>query len=93
MPRNLFYLVGGAVATVFIYNFWSFCCGRCTMRTFLTPGVPGGFLLFATVTAGAVLLVVRRRRQDLLSRRRCHCGAAMADDWRYCSECGGAARR
>lgn len=88
LARSASLLVGATTLAVLAYNYWSWCCGRCTARTFLTPG-PFGFVLFAlTVLAALLLLGLKVRRLARLSAARCRCGAILAEDWRFCPRCG-----
>lgn len=81
-------LTGGTLLAVFLYNCWSFCCGRCTARTLLTPG-PYGIALFAlTALAALTLLALKARRLARRAAARCRCGAVLAGDWRFCPRCG-----
>lgn len=73
--------------SVFSYNYWSYCCGRCTLGTFFTLG-PFGALLLGLTLVGALVLAVLRHRRRPLGRRGCPCGSALATDWKYCPACG-----
>lgn len=82
--------VGATLAAVFCYNFWSWCCGRCTAATFLNVGPFGLVLLGLNLLAACLLLLLRRRR---LARRRgqCRCGTPLSPEWAFCPVCGAAA--
>jgi len=80
-------LIGSALLLVLCYNTWSYCCGRCTLGTFLTLG-PFSALLLALILVAALVLAVLRRRRRLLGRDRCACGAALDRLWRWCPACG-----
>jgi len=79
-------LLGAAVMSVFCYNTWSLCCGRCTATTFLTLGPFGRGLLVLNLLAALLLLFLKRRRRGL--PRRCRCGVAAATAWTFCPDCG-----
>jgi hypothetical protein len=78
----------GAVLAVFGYNLWSYCCGHCTARTFLNPGMPGYGLLLLIAAAAATFALLKRRTRRTSARSRCSCGFRLQEDWLYCPECG-----
>jgi hypothetical protein len=84
-------IIGMTLLAVFGYNYWSYCCGRCTVGTFLTLGPFGLALLALNALAAAVLVALRIRRRMRHSRTRCRCGATLADGWGFCPDCGEAA--
>jgi len=84
-------LAGGTLLAVLCYNTWSWCCGRCTAATFLTPGPFGLALLALNVLAVFLLVGLKLQRCLSLRRSRCRCGADLAAEWSFCPECGGAA--
>jgi len=73
--------------SVICYNYWSYCCGRCTLGTFFTLG-PFGALLLGVTLVGALVLAVLRHRRRPHGRRGCPCGSALATDWKFCPACG-----
>jgi hypothetical protein len=81
-------LVAGTLLTVFCYNYWSYCCGRCTLGTFVTLGSFGVLFLGLTLVAALILAALRHRRRRPLDRSCCPCGSALATDWDYCPTCG-----
>ncbi len=84
-------LVGlGAAGTVLCYNFWSYCCGRCTTSTFMTLGPFGSGLLGLILAAGGLLVLLKARTRQRQNRLRCRCGVLLVPEWRFCPECGGA---
>jgi len=84
-------IVGATALTVFVYNTWSYCCGRCTVGTFLTLGPFELALLALNALAAVLLLALRVRRRTRRSRDRCRCGVPVAGDWAFCPACGEAA--
>lgn len=80
-------LIGLTVLSVFCYNYWSYCCGRCTASTFLTLGPFGLTLLGLDVLAGAVLSILKIRRLKL-PETRCRCGTNFSAGWSFCPDCG-----
>lgn len=84
-------LAGGALLAVFCYNTWSWCCGRCTAATFLTPGPFGLSLLALNLLAVFLLVGLKLHRRLCLARCRCRCEAILASGWLYCPACGRAA--
>lgn len=84
-------IIGTTVLIVFGYNFWSYCCGRCTASTFLNPGPFGLALLALNALAAAVLVALRFHRRMRHSRVRCRCGTNLAEGWFFCPDCGEAA--
>jgi hypothetical protein len=81
-------LIGSAIATIFAYNLWSYCCGRCTARAFFTIGAPGGILMALSGAAALFLLHLRWRRRSYLARLRCSCGQQLGARWTFCPQCG-----
>ncbi|ALC16073.1 hypothetical protein DSOUD_1292 [Desulfuromonas soudanensis] len=79
-------LIAGTLLSVICYNYWSYCCGRCTLGTFVTLGPFGLLLLGLTLVGALVLLVLRHRRRP--GRPGCTCGSALASDWKFCPTCG-----
>lgn len=73
--------------SVICYNYWSYCCGRCTLGTFFTLG-PFGALLLGLALVGALVLAVLRHRRRPPGRRGCPCGSALGTDWKFCPACG-----
>lgn len=94
MKRHLFspptavILLLGTALSVFLYNAWSYGCGRCSIQTFLTLGPAALGLAGANALALAALIILRRRRRIGLNRHRCRCGAHLATGWRFCPGCG-----
>jgi hypothetical protein len=81
-------LAGGCFLAFFLYNTWSWHCGRCTASTFLNPG-PFGLILLALNGLAVFLLVgLKLHRRLSLSRSRCRCGGTLSAGWRYCPSCG-----
>lgn len=80
----------GAVAALAVlgYNYWAYCCGRCTLGGFFRFGLMDGLLLGLLPLALLVLLAVKRWRRRRLARSICPCGAPLADDWSFCPACG-----
>ncbi|BCR05504.1 hypothetical protein DESUT3_25730 [Desulfuromonas versatilis] len=78
----------GAAGTVFCYNLWSFCCGRCTTSTLMTLGPFGTGLIGLSLAAGGLLLALKLRTRRRISRLRCGCGVLLVPEWRYCPDCG-----
>jgi hypothetical protein len=78
----------GVVLAVFGYNLWSYCCGRCTGRTFLTLGFPGYGLLALIAVAATTLALLRGRGRRTGARFHCTCGARLNDGWFFCPDCG-----
>jgi hypothetical protein len=81
-------LLVGSSAAIFAYNLWSYCCGRCTARAFLTIGVPGGILMGLTVAAALLLVFLKARRRTDLARLQCSCGIRLGNTWSFCPQCG-----
>lgn len=79
---------GAALLAIVFYNFWAYCCGRCTLRNFFTVGFPGALLLLANLGALVVLAALKLRRRKQLAERRCSCGGILADTWLFCTRCG-----
>lgn len=78
----------GIILTVFYYNVWSYCCGRCSGQTLLSLGIPGYTLLGLIAAALALwggLKIHRSRRMGLIL---CNCGAMLQENWRFCPDCG-----
>ncbi|MEJ2699723.1 MAG: hypothetical protein P8Z70_08705 [Desulfuromonadales bacterium] len=94
MRRNLTRLAvilgwgAGVFLAVFGYNLWSYCCGRCTFRTLLTPGLPGYGLLALIAAAAATLAVLKVRRRRTAAHFRCGCGLGLKEGWLFCPGCG-----
>jgi len=82
-------LVVGALLMIGIgYNTWSYCCGRCSIRTFCQLGEAGWSLVGITALAGVVWLAlgwVNRRRERRLN---CPCGRNLIAAWHFCPDCG-----
>ena len=85
---GLLLLAGGTVLAVLGYNVWSYCCGHCTAQTFLSPGPFGFGLLLLIFFATAFLAWLRRRGRRSDRSHYCRCGQPLADDWRFCADCG-----
>lgn len=81
-------LIGGTLLAVLGYNYWSYCCGRCTASTFLTLGPFGLALLGLNAVAAVALVVLKLRRRLRLSGTRCRCGTVLAEGWGFCPGCG-----
>jgi hypothetical protein len=81
-------LVGSSIAAIFAYNLWSYCCGRCAARTFLTIGPPGGILMGLAAGAALLLFYLKSSRRTTLNRLQCSCGQHLGRDWRCCPQCG-----
>jgi hypothetical protein len=81
-------LVGSSIAVIFAYNLWSYCCGRCTARAFLTIGVPGGILMALAGGAALLLVFLKASRRTALARLQCSCGARLGSAWVFCPQCG-----
>lgn len=81
-------LVVATLLAVLGYNYWSWCCGRCTAATFLTLGPFGGILVVLVVLGAVTFLVLRARRLARAARARCRCGTILAAGWRFCPRCG-----
>jgi ABC-type uncharacterized transport system permease subunit len=81
-------LLVGSSAAIFAYNLWSYCCGRCTARAFLTIGVPGGILMGLTVAAALLLVLLKTQRRTAQARLHCACGARLGQSWTFCPHCG-----
>jgi hypothetical protein len=81
-------LIGVTVLSVFCYNYWSYCCGRCTARTFLVLGPFGLTLLGLDVLAAMVLVVLKIRRRLRPAEIRCRCGTTFDPEWAFCPDCG-----
>jgi hypothetical protein len=81
-------LLGGALLATVFYNYWAWCGGHCSARTFITPGVPGGVLFLATGLGLGILGVLKWRRRTFLDRFRCSCGAPLLANWIFCPDCG-----
>ncbi len=81
-------LACGAALAVVAYNAWSYCCGRCSLKTFFTLGPAGLILLGFGLSAALALLVLRSRNRERLARGRCGCGEACPDQWSFCPRCG-----
>ncbi len=88
LAREVMILFGVMVVAVLVYNTWAYCCGRCSMGTFMTLGPTGMSLLALNAVAFAVLLFLRFRRHQDPSSRSCSCGTSLGGDWQYCPDCG-----
>jgi hypothetical protein len=94
MKRTLGILALGLVAgtAVLAYNLWAYCCGRCTLRGFLVMGPYQKTMILLTCSVALLLVVVKLIGRRKLAVRRCSCGAALADDYVFCPECGASRR-
>ncbi len=82
-------LVGAAITVgVFIYNYWMYCCGRCTVGTLLTIGPFGLLLLGFTLAGGILLAALKYFRNRSYAMNTCACGIHPSRSWRYCPFCG-----
>jgi hypothetical protein len=81
-------LIGFTIAAIFAYNLWSYCCGRCTARAFLTIGIHAGLLIGLTGGAALILFFLRSRRRSALARSHCLCGSRLSSVWSFCPACG-----
>jgi len=82
-------LLAAAVgASVLGYNFWSYSCGYCTLRSLMTLGAPGYLLLGVNAGLLLLLLAMKRQQRRQAALRVCACGSLLALPWRYCPTCG-----
>lgn len=81
-------LIATAGLGVFVYNYWSYSCGRCTADTLLTLGMPAKVLIGINALAFAGLLFVRFRHKSKQDSAYCVCGAQLHSSWRFCPNCG-----
>ncbi len=93
MKRGLWTSTGAVfgVATamgVFAYNYWMYCCGRCTVSSLLTLGPFGLLLLGCTVAGMGLLAAMRYFRSRRYAKDTCACGILLVRSWRYCPSCG-----
>jgi hypothetical protein len=88
VAKEILILFGAMTVAVFAYNTWAYCCGRCSMGTFMTIGPTGMGLLGANLVAFAVLVFLRLRRRRASSGRACSCGTSLGGDWHFCPDCG-----
>lgn len=80
-------LLAAVLFSVFCYNTWSYCCGRCTLADFFDPS-PLGLLLFG-LNLTALLVLLRLRRRPRSQERCCPRCATQADpSWLFCPSCG-----
>ncbi len=87
-------LAGGAVMLgVLGYNFWSYSCGHCTVRSLMTLGLPGYLLLGLNLILLTIWLVMKRRLARQGRGDWCRCGATLLGEWHYCPDCGEATGR
>lgn len=70
------------------YNIWSLSCGRCTLHTLLTLGLPGYVLLSLNLLMAVILLLMRRARVSRERKLHCGCGLRLYPFWHYCPACG-----
>lgn len=70
------------------YNIWSLSCGRCTLHTLLTLGLPGYVLLSLNLIMVTILLLMRRSRVIHEQKLHCCCGVRLFPSWHYCPACG-----
>jgi len=75
-------------AGVLGYNFWSYSCGHCTLRSMMTLGPAGYLLLGANLILGGLLAVSRQRQSRRLRRQQCRCGCLLMPAWQHCPACG-----
>jgi len=76
--------------SLFAYNYWSYSCGRCNAESLLTLSFPAEILIGINLLAFSGLIWVRARKHHRPDSCRCHCGAALAEDWHFCPLCGSA---
>ncbi len=81
-------LFAGSFLAVFLYNYWSWCGGRCNAAILLNPGPPGLILIALTLLGLAVLAGLRLYADRRQARHRCACGTYLAAEWAFCPQCG-----
>jgi len=80
-----------AIATalsVLGYNLWLYSCGACTLKSLLTPSLPGYLLFGLNVILALVWLWLKRQNMSRAGRSFCPCGNQLLPDWLYCPGCG-----
>lgn len=73
---------------LFLYNFWSYWCGYCTLESLMTVSWPAKILLGVNLLAATFLLLLNFRARHMAHARSCNCGQPLVSGWRYCPACG-----
>ena len=77
-----------AGSAVLVYNFAAYCCGRCTLRGFMTVGPIDVAFFGLALSAVLVMLFLKILHGCRRARHRCRCGAILGADWQFCPDCG-----
>ncbi len=90
MKRCIVILLLGSIAgaAVLAYNFWAFCCGRCTLGHFLIFGPFEKTMIGLVLFAALCLVAIKVFRRRKLASNHCRCGELLSDNWAFCPECG-----
>jgi hypothetical protein len=81
-------LAAATALSVFGYNLWLYSCGACTIRSLLTPSVPGYLLIGLNVLLALVWVWLKQLQRIRDKRRCCPCGSQLLPAWRHCPDCG-----
>lgn len=73
---------------LFVYNYWSFSCGYCTLESLRIISWPAKILIGINLLAASFLLLLNFRARSLDHARNCNCGQPLISAWRYCPACG-----
>lgn len=84
----LLLLLGGGGLAVFLYNYWSYSCGRCDAESLRTISAPARILIGFNLLGLIVLILAKLWRRDRTSRPHCACGEVMHSSWQFCPHCG-----
>jgi len=73
---------------LFVYNYWSYSCGRCNAASLLGFSLPAKILIGVNLAAFFSLLLVQCRTRTRLKRDVCTCGQRLHGSWLFCPCCG-----
>lgn len=86
--RLVILTVMALVTGLFLYNYWSYSYGRCTINSFLGLSPPAIILLLCNIVAFLLLCGARTRSNRRMVSQYCSCGNLLHRNWQFCPACG-----
>ena len=90
--RLMILTIMALITGLFLYNYWSYSYGRCTMNSFLALSSPAVILLLCNIVAFLFLCAVKTRNNKRYISQHCSCGNILHSNWQFCPSCGSSSR-